>query len=186
MEKDTIGIAFEILIDEIESIEEDLRIQAAEYVRAGDLTSAKQKIKTIEGIEPFINKITDLHEEWKSGLDTETKNPFKIEHINTPPRRAARTGLVVKLPNGTLIKEQTAAETFALTIKHIGLEKVAALKKVINNWPLISPEKHPTYSQQRINNVYIMTHTGTSAKKALLEEIANDLKIKLDISIAGS
>ena len=182
---DAVSTAFDMLLEEVESVEDDFRDQLTEYARAGDLDRAETKLKTIRALKPFIEKLTALRTEWQSGLLDETKPFFsKIEHVEIPPRRAPRTALVVKLPNGHVIKESTAAETFARVLKELGIEKVAKLGKAVNGWPLITPKKHPTYTQQKVNSEYIMTHTSTSAKKALLEEIAQELKVELDISIA--
>jgi hypothetical protein len=182
---DTVTTAFDMLLEEIESVEDDFRDQLAEYARAGDMDNAEAKVKTIRALKPFIEKLTALRAEWQGGLLDETKPSFsKIEHVEVQARRAPRTGLVVKLPNGMVIKESTAAETFARTIKELGTEKVAKLGKAVNGWPLITPKKHPSYTQQKVNGDYVMTHSSTNAKKALLEEIAKDLNVALDVSIA--
>ncbi len=182
---DAVSTAFDMLLEEIEGVEDDFKDQLTEYARAGDLDRAESKLKTIRALKPFIEKLTALRIEWQNGLLDETKPSFnKIEHIDIPPRRAPRTALVVKFSNGNVIKESTAAETFSRVLKEIGIERVAKLGKAVNGWPLITPKKHPTYTQQKVNGEYIMTHTSTSAKKALLEEISQELKVELDISIA--
>lgn len=182
---DTVTTAFDLLLEEIKSVEDDFKDQLVEYARAGDMDNAESKLKTIRALKPFIEKLTTLRTEWQGGLLDETKPSFsKIGHIEVQSRRAPRTGLVVKLPSGHVLKESTAAETFARTIKELGIEKVAKLGKAVNGWPLITPKKHPSYTQQKVNGDYVMTHISTSAKKALLEEIAQELNVVLDVSIA--
>ena len=48
-----------------------------------------------------------------------------------------------------------------------------------------SPEEHPNpiYTQQKMDGVFIMTHNSTLDKKKLLEEIARELNLGIDVSI---
>ena len=185
MDNDSVTTAFELLIEEIDNALEQVQEQSVQYVRAGDIDKAESQLHTIRAMKDFQNKLVDLRNEWQGGLNIGVKQPFKVENISVPARRGPRTALVVKLANGKIIKESTAAETFARVIKEIGIEKVERLRKTMYNWPLVSKGKHPNsiYTQQKVDNIFIMTHNTTLEKKKLLEDIARELNFNLDISI---
>ena len=47
--------------------------------------------------------------------------------------------------------------------------------------PLVSETKDDVYNQHKIGKYWIMVHTSTKEKKAILEEINNELKLGLKI-----
>jgi hypothetical protein len=91
--------------------------------------------------------------------------------------------LVVTMPDGERIDHNVGAATFAEVIEKLGTEQVKSLEHKVNKIPLISTSKHSKYKQRKSGQYYIITHSGTKAKKALLEKIASDLDIQLKVEI---
>ena len=99
-----------------------------------------------------------------------------------PPISPEYKGLIVIMPNGEVINHKRASNTFVEVIEKLGIERVKALNKeyII---PLISDSKHPLYNQGKSGNYYIMTNSDTKTKKRLLDEIALDIGVRLDVKI---
>ena len=104
------------------------------------------------------------------------KHEKPIERIN------GKTVLRVTFPDGTIIADKKAKNTFAETIKRIGLMKVRNLGITFCHVPIVSNTLDKKYGQAQIpvgDGLYIMTHSSTHDKKKQLDKIAKDLGIKL-------
>lgn len=157
-----------------------------------------------ETIEPIIKNIRRellILIEYKPGEDLAVKLtkkrsiiiPAANERVTTLPRvtsyniplhgRGPNTDLSVRFDDGTLITENTAAETFVRVIEKIGLEKVRQLNIKMNRHLLVSKERIPVYTPQFLNGYYIQTHCNNSTKKRKLDEISNRLHLGLQVTI---
>lgn len=106
------------------------------------------------------------------------KHEKPIERIN------GKTVLRVTFPDGTIIADKKAKNTFAETIKRIGLMKVRNLGITFCHVPIVSNTLDKKYGQAQIpvgDGLYIMTHSSTHDKKKQLDKIAKDLGIKLTV-----
>ena len=104
------------------------------------------------------------------------KHEKPIERIN------GKTVLRVTFPDGTVIADKKAKNTFAETIKRIGLMKVRNLGITFCHVPIVSNTLDKKYGQAQIpvgDGLYVMTHSSTHDKKKQLDKIAKDLGIKL-------
>ena len=110
--------------------------------------------------------------------------PTSVEPLSVG-QRAPRTRLLVKFPDGTVIGESKAANTFALTIRKFGLDRVRQLNKSVNGVPLIATQKHEVYTQYQFDKDYVMTHSSTKSKKDMLEAIARELDLQVSVEIVG-
>lgn len=107
--------------------------------------------------------------------DSERKREFA--------EKSPKTGLIVKFPNGKVVNNRFAYETFIETIELIGVEKVKKLNLQILNHDLISKDES-IYAQHKTKEGYlIITHTSTKAKKQILERISKEYNLKLEIEI---
>ncbi|MPL93372.1 hypothetical protein SDC9_39498 [bioreactor metagenome] len=107
--------------------------------------------------------------------DSERKREFT--------EKSPKTGLIVKFPNGKVVNNRFAYETFIETIELIGVEKVKKLNLQILNHDLISKEES-IYAQHKTKEGYlIITHTSTKSKKQILERISKEYNLKLEIEI---
>ena len=94
----------------------------------------------------------------------------------------SKTVLRVTFPDGTVIADKKAKNTFAETIKRIGLLKVRNLGITFCHVPIVSNTLDRKYGQAQIpvgDGLYVMTHSSTHDKKKQLAKIAKDLGIKL-------
>ena len=159
--------------------------KSAQYILSGDINEAEAKISLIKFINEFKTKLASLGEEWKTKTNIEVKYSCEKKNNSVPSSRSPHTGLLVKLPNGDMINESTAAATFARTIKELGIDNVNRLGITVCNWQLISSKKHPNsqYRQQLIDGVLVMPPHSTKHKKKLLEEIARKLNVNIAVSV---
>ncbi len=77
--------------------------------------------------------------------------------------------IVVKMPDGTWISENTGIDTFIEVIKEIGIERVKKLDLSVNGIPLIADCDVPDKAQRKIETetgtYYIVSGTNTVMKK---------------------
>ncbi len=103
--------------------------------------------------------------------------------------RAPKTSFSVSFSDGTMIQGESAAETFAKAINHIGPEKVEKLGLTIAHEPLISQEGSKKYAHSNhllSNGHYLITHSNTQTKKDYLNKISALLGCKFEISEKSS
>jgi hypothetical protein len=91
--------------------------------------------------------------------------------------------LKVTIPGGRVIQEDTAAQTFAEVIEHLGMDRVAALGWRVNDEPLLSQHPSQNYNQQKVGHWYVMTHSNTNYKKRILDGLATQLGVPLSVEI---
>ena len=104
------------------------------------------------------------------------KHEKPIERLNS------KTVLRVTFPDGTVIADKKAKNTFAETINRLGLLKVRNLGITFCHVPIVSNTLDRKYGQAQIpvgDGLYVMTHSSTHDKKKQLAKIAKDLGIKL-------
>lgn len=98
--------------------------------------------------------------------------------------KSAKTGLLVKFPNGKVISQRYAYQTLVDAIISIGVDKVKQLNIYCAGVPLISDKKDDFYRQYEVSNgQYIMTHSATQLKKQQLDEISRYLNLGLEVEI---
>lgn len=189
MNKDGVTTAFEVILDELATVVDEVNEQGAQLFKNGKYDEATRLGESGKQLENFREKIDQLRSEWINGLDITVRNRFKIEPVDmqyshtSSSTKSPKTRLSVTFHNGKIIKENIASKTFALALQEIGLDRVRRLSKILCNVPLISNQKHETYGQYRIGNQYIFTNTDTRTKKEVLEEIAAELGVKIQVEI---
>ncbi len=115
-------------------------------------------------------------------LDSED-DELQLDWDESDRTRAARTRLRVRFADGVMIAKDTAADTFVLALKTMGLERVRSLGLTVNNYPLLSRRRHDRYASTPIDDYWVITHSGTERKKQLLEDIAERLGFSVNIAI---
>lgn len=106
------------------------------------------------------------------------KHEKPIERIN------GKTVLRVTFPDGTVIADKKAKNTFAETIKRIGLMKVRNLGITFCHVPIVSNTLDKKYGQAQIpvgDGLYVMTHSSTHDKKKQLDKISQELGLRLKV-----
>lgn len=93
--------------------------------------------------------------------------------------------LHVTLPDGTIICEHKAANTFLKAIQLIGVQRVAELQSIrAYGHSLVSTQ--PNRNGKEVHEVegnYIETHSNTGQKARFLKLIANKLKLNIVITV---
>jgi hypothetical protein len=166
MKKDEVSAAFEIILEEMAVVENQLVIEGRTALNDHRYKDVKRLAEAGENLKAFRQKLESLRDEWKTGIDFETRERIKVEPAYTiaPHKKAPKTILKVILPNGQVIQNPVAADTFADTIVALGLEAVGNLNIPVNGVPLVSRTRHEKYNQKQRGAYYIVTHSNTEKK----------------------
>ena len=184
-ENETVLTAFEMLIEEIDGAGDDFKSAMSRAALEGDVDFLRVGLERLDRLKHFQTSAMSLLLEWQKEFGpAETQTKQTRGKNDKPSSRGPRTSLVVRMPDGRVLKENTAADTFCKVLAEIGLDRVKAVGKTINNMPLVGTEKSQHYTQQKINGFYIMTHTSTIAKRRILEDLAQRFKLGVRVSVA--
>lgn len=104
--------------------------------------------------------------------------------------RGNATKLIVKFPDGTVIAEPKATDTFVKAVKKIGVEKVRSVvekeKLVFCRVPVISNRRDSKYgsSQKELGGGWLLiTHSNNPLKKSFLDKVSEALNLGLIVNI---
>ena len=191
MSSDGVTTAFEMIIEEIDSVVSEVNSQGAAHLRNNEYARAKEAIASGEQLAAFREKLASLKDEWVSGLDEPTRKQVRVEPSSVArsiasTSKSSKTVLVVKFTDGTTIYESKAAETFAKAIKKLGVQRVIELGMKVNSFPLVSKQRSDSYAQTQLDSYLVMTHSSTEAKREQLLKIASALKEKVHVDIVAA
>lgn len=162
------------LLKKIKSIEPTFKIDSNDLK-----TFTKAKIEE-------LFELTEMEEEEKADENgsSETETEFaEVEDVifKRHQKNKIREKISVTFPDKTVIKNQKVVDTFVETIKKIGPEKVLPLNIYRAGVPIVSETKDDFYNQHKIGKYWIMVHTSTKEKIAVLKEINEKLNLELRI-----
>ena len=188
MSNDSVSVAFQLIIEEIDGIISEINEQGAGFMRNSQYGNTELSIASGKKLADFRVKLEKLMGEWTSGLDETTRKqiiiqPEQVARTFAATERTRRTVLIVKFPDNSVIYEAKAAETFSKALKKIGLPQISNLGIRVNNHPLVSKTRSANYTQTEIDGHLIMTHSSTAAKRDILLEIANKLNISISVDV---
>ena len=188
MNKDGVAAAFELIIEEIESVADQIADQGSEAFQQKNYNTAQRLGELGENLQAFLARVEKLLEDWQRGIDVATRQRFlssqpKKKTPTSSQGKARKTVLRVKFDDGTVIEEHYAADTFALALQRMGLDRVSALGITECGIPLVGDRKSDQYSQRIIDGRYVCTHSNTQRKKDTLEKIAESFKMSLKVEI---
>jgi len=161
----------------------------AEAFREKNYDAAQRLGESGKNLLAFLAKVENLLEDWQRGIDVATRQRFSFSQprknkTRTPSQgKAQKTALRVKWDDGTIIEEHYAADTFALSLQRMGLDRVSSLNLTECGIPLVGDRRSTQYGQRIIDGKYVCTHSNTQRKKDTLEKIAESLKIFLTVEI---
>jgi len=104
----------------------------------------------------------------------------------TKSKKSPQTGLCVILPNGDLIQESKAADTFAQAIRLVGPNKVKTLGLILDkeNIIMLTDNKPSPISPHELEGgYYVNTHSNTASKQRMLEKISKAFKLGWEVKI---
>ena len=128
----------------------------------------------------FEIKVKEQHPVVKHSQQKTIKEP------KTKSKKAPQTGLCVILPNGDLIQENKAADTFAEAIRLAGPDRVKTLGLTLDkeNIILLTDNKpFPIRPHEVSDGYYVNTHSNTASKQRMLEKISNAFKLSWKVKI---
>ena len=99
-------------------------------------------------------------------------------------RKASPKRLRVEFPDGTVMCENKATDTFVQVLYRIGLERVSSLPLKLSGCPLVSTQKHESARAVReLDGYFIATHSSTEGKATCIQRIAKELDIKITVDV---
>lgn len=100
--------------------------------------------------------------------------------------RAKASKLIVHLPDGRVIQEDTAAQTLVEAVRCADPLKVRSLGLVCCRVPLVSTTKDRKYGDTQIdvgNGLYVITHSNNKMKKGFLDKISTALHLGWKVEV---
>ncbi|MGI6370018.1 MAG: hypothetical protein GX372_05020 [Ignavibacteria bacterium] len=171
-----VTIVSQKLLEKIKSTEPTFKIDSNDLK-----TFTKSKIEE-------LFELAEIEEEEKTdeNCTPQTETEFtEVENMifKRYQKNKIREKISVTFPDKTVIKNKIVVETFVETIKKIGPEKVLQLNISRAGVALVSESKDDFYNQRKIGKYWIMVHTSTKEKIAILNEINEKLNLNLKIEI---
>ena len=109
-------------------------------------------------------------------------------HVIAQPAksRAKASKLIVHLPDGKIIQEDTAAATLVEAIRRADPVKVRSLGIICCKVPLVSTTKDEKYGDTQVEvspGLYVITHSNNQMKRDFLERISSSLNLGWKIEL---
>lgn len=146
-----------------------------------DLISEKRAIEEFIAASRETKSLTKLADEL-SILAREVDR--HLRSLETKRSKAPAQKLRVRFPDGTVIFENKAVETFVKSIQYVGLERVSELTSIKSHGghPIVSRRKNESAGMVReINGYYIETKSSTERKARHIREIARELSVEISV-----
>ncbi len=166
-----VNIIADKLLSKAKNIEPHFKIDLA------DLKSfTKNKVRE-------LFEYSQIEEENDDDNNFETKNYPDVEDVifGKQKKKVIREKISVIFPDNKIIKHKKVVDTFVVTIKTIGPERIIPLEIFRAGIPIVSTTKDDFYNQHKLGRYLIMVHTSTKEKLAILNEINDRLDLKLSI-----
>lgn len=188
----SVSVAFELMLLELESEAEQLNSAGAGAFRASDYDTADKLIRRGKELTEFIERARKLEDEWRSrfsgGEFVRFAMPPELTVEETARKilahsKSSKTSLLVRFPDGTIFAESTAADTLAKSLQKIGFDRVVRLGIRVNGENIISDSKSEKYNDVQIGDCFIKTHSSTAQKARNLQQISDELGIDLRVQI---
>ena len=121
--------------------------------------------------------------------ERENSYPAEVSFPLSPRRtnKGSRGHLVVTMPTGEKIDHDIGADTFVEVIEKLGMEKVKNLGDKATRSPIILTSKsdNVNLNPRKSGRYYIRTRGTVEWKKKILEKIASELGVRLQIEIVS-
>lgn len=107
--------------------------------------------------------------------------------ISKPPKsRAKASKIIVYLPDGKVIQEDSAAATLVEAVKKADPVKVRTLGIICCKVPLVSTTKDKKYGDSQVEvskGLYVITHSNNDMKKGFLDRISKELHLGWNVEL---
>jgi hypothetical protein len=173
MANDSVTVAFGLMFSELEGEIDALNSEGARLFHESKYDEAENQIQKGRALTRFVERVRVLQEEWSRDFADDFPEEVVQKTVLNASRKimsnskSSKTTLLVRFPDGTVISEKNAADTFALVLKRIGFERVRSLGRVVNGEPLVSNDPSKKYNDKEIDGLYVKTHSSTSSKSPI-------------------
>ena len=153
-----------------------------------EIISEKRALDQLIGISDERKKLSALAKEL-SGLSRDIKDGLRDKkEQGVSGGKAPAKRLRVTLPDGTVVYENKAVDTFLKSIEYIGLDRVSKLPSIRKyGHPLVSIQRNEKAMQVReLDGYFIETHSDTEQKARCIRDIARALRMDIDVEIIDS
>lgn len=153
--------------------------------RAKKIQETKQRL--YEALDSYVEEkddeevyIRSVKYSRETGVSVEFSDHSYITYVASCRNRSSSKQLTVSFPDGTVICETNASETFVKALEKIGIEKIKALNLRSFYAPFIRTEPHKRYqSYQLSTGEYVCTNLGNERKIIFINTIAEKLGIDI-------
>ena len=136
------------------------------------------------------NFTADMPDAKEIVVDPEVEHGKHENHNDDKIKRGPARDMAVFFPDGTIIAEKTAVDTFIKVVKRIGVTRV---RKVVEEHhlkfckvPVISNRRDAKYgkSQKELGDGWLLiTHSNNPMKKAFIEKISAALQLGIKVTL---
>ncbi|WKJ91803.1 hypothetical protein QZJ86_06600 [Methylomonas montana] len=177
---ETVSQQFNQLFAVIGQASDDLKLTIAEASMAGNfslVTANIENCQRLQALELEIKTCMGNFVNKPQAQPMEKAFHKRNKHRTRQPRGSMRVTLA-----GRIIEKPTIAETFFEALKAFGLDRVASLNKVVTAIPLVSRRPATGYQTQKTcNGWHVTTHVNAYTAPTVLREIADELKMAIQI-----
>lgn len=188
---DSVSVAFELMLSEIESEIDALNVRGSECFHGSQYDEAERLVAFGKKLKAFSETVQNLHGKWVSEFsslfpaEVIPDAVVKARRVIASSQKASKTRLLIVFADGSSIFEPSAAKSLAQFIKRIGFERVRNLNYTVNGEPLVSNQKSSIYNDTEIDGFFVKTHSNTNAKCSLIQKISLALGMKIEVKIVG-
>lgn len=150
-----------------------------------EIIREKRHLDRLIGISGEREKLPSLAKELSS-LARDIRVGLKGQ--KEPGGRSPAKKLRVTFPDGTVVFDNKAVETFLKSIEYIGLDRVSKLQSPTRfGHPIVSPQRNENAMQVReLDGYFIETHSDTKQKARWIREIARTLRIAIEVELINT
>ena len=148
-----------------------------------EIISEKRALDKLIGISGVREKLPSLAKELSS-LAKDIRDGLRRQEEHGTPRGRPKK-LRVTFPDGTVVFDNKAVETFLKSIQYIGLDRVSKLQSPTKfGHPIVSTKRNENAMQVReVEGYFIETHSDTKQKARWIREIARALRIAIEVEL---
>ena len=151
-----------------------------------DIASEMESLEALISASNEREKLASLAKELSS-LAKEINSQLRSERSSKTIRGGRRPAkqLRVSFPDGTVICESNATDTFVRSIQYIGLERVANLRTIrVNKHPIVSVIRSElSRGFRELDGYFVETHISTKDKARYLQRIVDALRIDVTVDV---
>ena len=153
------------------------KAKAIQQLRGDVYVTIKNYVEAKKEAGIYIRQIKYSEED---GVTVDFSDKPYEPYVSSYKPRSASKVFTVTFPDGTVIREDNASDTFVQALEKIGIDKIKTLHLVSFKRPFIDSAPHDTYqSRQLSTGEYVCTNLGNERKVIFINTISE--RLDLDI-----